>query len=320
MNELRIGLIGAGRWGRRYIQTLREIPGIRLVKVASGNPDTGTLVDDLCTVVSDWRDLVADNSLDGIVIATPPEFHAPMAEAAMRAGHHTLIEKPMTLSPDQAHSLAATSRTTGRMAFVGHTHLFASAFRSLKAAAAELGTLRQVSCIAGNWGPYRTDTPVLWDWAPHDIAMCVDLFGIEPLTLDARQAASAQLPQGAGEAIELNLGFGPKANASIRVSNIDPAKSRRLEARYDAGTLIYDDLASDKLRFVGAAGTADRVVQVIASMPLTNLLNEFASEIRAGSSFHPSTDLGTRVVDVLARAERALNADCSASGLLPSRT
>ena len=320
MNELRFGLIGAGRWGRRYIQTFKEIPGVRLVKVASRNQGTSTLVDELCVVVSDWRDMVADNSIDGIVIATPPEFHAPMAEAAMRAGHHTLIEKPMTLSPAQARSLATTSRATGRMAFVGHTHLFASAFRSLKAKAAELGTLRRVNCVAGNWGPYRADTPVLWDWAPHDIAMCIDLFGTNPLTLDARQVASAQLPEGVGEAIELNLGFGPDAGASIRVSNVDSTKSRRLEARYDAGTLIYDDLAPDKLKFVAAAQTAERVLQVAAAMPLANLLNEFASEIRAESRFHASTDLGICVVDALARAERALNADCRASSVLLARS
>jgi predicted dehydrogenase len=311
MTELRVGLIGAGRWGRRYIHTLSGISGVRLVRLASGNPESASLVGPNCLVSTDWREVATDSTLDGLVIATPPACHVEMAETALRAGLHVLVEKPMTLFAGEAQRLVEASRASRRMVFVGHTHLFSNAFRGLKAMGSKLGELREVRSSAGNWGPDRTDASVLWDWAPHDLAMCLDLIGSDPTLIGARQTGTAMLPDGSGESIAITLEFGEATKAAIVVSNIDREKSRRFEGRFDEGVLIYDDLAAVKLCFIPTASSVSQELPIGKSLPLDNLLNEFAAEIRAGSIWHASLDIGVRVVNLMAACQHSLDTDSS---------
>ena len=306
MTELRLGLIGAGRWGRRYIHTLSAIGGMRLVRLASSNPESTSIVGQNCVVSPDWREVATDSTLDGLIIATPPALHAQMAETALNAGLHVLVEKPMTLNTTDARRLVETSRSSRRMVFVGHTHLFSNAFRAMKDEGSKLGAVREIRSSAGNWGPYRPDTSVLWDWSPHDIAMCLDLIGGDPTMVSAQRIRRTMLPDGPGESIAITLEFGELTRAKIGVSNIDHEKSRRFEARFDGGTLVYDDLAPSKLCLVTGENSVSRELPVGKSLPLDNLLNEFATEIRSCSTSHASLDLGVRVVELIAECQLTL--------------
>lgn len=307
MTVLRFGLIGAGRWGRRYIHTLNGMQGVELARLASRNPESRNLVPAGCVITPVWREVAEDAALDGVILATPPSLHAEMAEAAMTAGLPVLIEKPLTLSLTEAQRLAGLSRESGCLAMVGHTHLFSAAFRALKRQAADLGALQEIRSAGGNWGPYRSDAPMLWDWAPHDLSMCLDLVGASPVSADARQTETAALPEGVGEAVEINLEFPDGVRADIRVSNIDRQKSRRFEARYEKGTLVYDDLSAEKLWHYPHDGAARIPVPFEPSMPLSNQMAEFCAAIRDGLHFHPSLDLGLQVIRILDRCQQALD-------------
>src|SRR5229473_890850 len=102
---VRLGLIGAGRWGRNYLRTIAATPGVRLARLASRNPDSVRLAPADCAVTPDWRDLLDRNALDGVIIATPAALHAEMALAAMDAGLPVLVEKPLTMDIAQARAL-----------------------------------------------------------------------------------------------------------------------------------------------------------------------------------------------------------------------
>jgi predicted dehydrogenase len=306
VTELRLGLIGAGRWGRRYIHTLNAVSGMRLVRLASSNPESNSIVGEDCIVSPEWHDVATDSTLDGLIIATPPALHAQMTETALNAGLHVLVEKPMTLTTKDARRLVEASRANRKMVFVGHTHLFSNSFRTLKGMGSRLGTLREIRSSAGNWGPYRPDTSVLWDWAPHDLAMCLDLIGGDPTVVSAQQVRTTMLPDGPGESIAITLEFGDLTRARINVSNIDHEKSRRFEARFDDGTLVYNDLAPCKLCLVTAANAMSQELPVGNSLPLDNLLNEFATEIRSGSTSHTSLGLGVRVVELITECQHTL--------------
>ena len=130
---IRLGLIGAGRWGRNYIRTINGLPGVRLARLASRNPDSARLIPTGCSIFTDWREMLSSRDLDGVIVATPPHLHAEMAFAAIDAGLAVLIEKPLTLSVAEAHALRERARERGVLAMVDHTHLFNPAFRALKA-------------------------------------------------------------------------------------------------------------------------------------------------------------------------------------------
>lgn len=314
-----LGLIGAGRWGRCYIKTIKAMPGTRLAKLASSNPESAAMVPPSCIVTSNWQDVAEDGTLDGIIVSTPPAFHASMAERAIRAGIPVLIEKPMTLSIEEADRLAVLAESEGVLVMIGHTHLFSSAFRKLKELGMGLGPLRRIRSHAGNWGPWRPDTPMLWDWAPHDLAMCLSLVGTQPLLMNARLDAKDELPDGTGEAVRFVMNFPGNVPADIRVSNIDMQKSRYFEAEYDGGTLVYDDTRSDKLTYRKFPDEEAISVQIDGVMPLNNLLDEFCDFIRTGKRRHESLGIGVKVIELLALGQQLLDSSDKEQASVPRK-
>jgi predicted dehydrogenase len=254
-------------------------------------------------VTANWREVTSDRSIDGIILATPPSTHCEMALAAIEAGTPVLVEKPMTLSLQEAHAIAGAATAHGVLTMIGHTHLFSSAFRNLKRVGESLGPLRDICSAAGNWGPFRPDTPMLWDWGPHDIAMCIDLFGRPPTTVDVVRIGT----EGEGEAIAIALEFEPKGRAEIKVSNIEPRKQRVFEATFACGTLVYDDLSDDKLVLRRRTDGVAESIPIDSSLPLTNVAAEFCPAIETGQTSSPSLQLGLQVVEVLTACQIQLD-------------
>lgn len=303
---MRIGLVGAGRWGKRYIETLKHVPGVQLAHLASGNPESIKLVPKGCRVTPNWREVAANRVLDGVILATPPATHAEMALAVIGAGVPVLIEKPMALSLQDAHAIVDAAENRGVLAMIGHTHLYSNAFRALKQKGNSLGSLRHTRSAGGSWGPFRPDAPMLWDWGPHDIAMCLDLFGSHPRRVHATLTGIATAPQRNGEAIAITLDFERGARSEIHVSNIERQKRRVFEATYASGKLIYDDLAENKLVYYANSASAEPIA-IDKSLPLGNLVAAFCRAIEKGEGSNPSLLLGLKVIEILAACELALN-------------
>ncbi len=308
---MRLGLVGAGRWGKRCIATIGDIPGIELVSLASGNPRSAELVPDFCRLTSEWRKLVCDPDLDGVILTTPPHTHLAMAVAAIEVGTPVFVEKPMTLSVVDAEELANRASGSGVLVMVDHTHLFSPAYRKLKACGTGLGRPLRIESSGGNWGPFRADTPVLWDYGAHDVAMCLNLTGDYPRVVDAHREATLSSTDGTGESLRMYLEFDSGTKARIRVSNVDDKKTRWFKVNYERGTLIYDDLADSKLSFEpavapGEAPTCVRI-EVEPHLPLTIAITEFCECVAAGKKFHSSVELGRQTVEVLARCEAELD-------------
>ena len=296
---IRLGLVGAGRWGRICLKTLAGLDGVQLAALASNNPDSSALVGPGCRVVNDWRDMIAKGDLDGVVIASPPQTHAAIAAAAMEAGIAVFAEKPLTLSAAEAGDLRDLSLARGaRVFFTDHIHLFNPAYRRLKDVARQSGGITSITGLAGNHGPYRHDASVLWDWGPHDVAMILDLMDTAPKTVLATCTERREVNGGMGEMIRLDLGFESMVARASFGTLTD--KIRRFTVDCGAGQLIYDDLAPHKLVHDG------QPVTVEAISPLSVALGEFAEAIRDGGTHRQGLILGVKVVEVLEQAQATL--------------
>jgi len=300
---IRLGLIGAGRWGRNYIRTIAALDGVRLTRLASRNPASRELVGPECTISADWRHVVESGDLEGIIIATPPSLHAEMTIAAVAAGIPVLVEKPLTLGLAEAVTLREQVRTRKGRVMVDHTHLFHPAFEELKRQVAALGMIREIEAEAGNQGPYREDVPVLWDWGPHDVAMCLDLLGEPPREARGMREERANRGTAVTETIRLELEFSSGARARIRISNM-MEKTRRFSVRCEAGVLVYDDIARNKLML--HRDGRDGPINVSAEPPLSRVVEAFVAGISAGNDTTGSLDLAVNVVAVLERCARTL--------------
>jgi predicted dehydrogenase len=296
-------LVGVGRWGRNYVRTLEQVPNARLVRVASGRPEVAALLPPGAVVDANWRRVVAASDVDAVIVATPPALHAEMASEALSLGRAVLVEKPLTLDASEARALAQLAERVQRLVMVEHTHLFHPAFERLCAEARARGGVRRIVAEAGGPGPVRSDTPVLWDWGAHDVAMCLELLGEEAAVRSCRVVRHAANAEGAvPETVELWLGFSSGVEANLRFSNAFEEKRRRFSVELASGGLTYDPLGGTPLCETDASGRTT-ALPVAEGRPLTRAVRCFLDRVAQGDVALDSLDLGVRVVEVLARAQ-----------------
>lgn len=300
---LQLGLVGAGRWGRNYIRTISEIPGIRLAAVASGNPETKALVPAGCRVTADWKDLLGDG-VDGVIVASPPSSHFKILRAAVEAGCAVMVEKPLVQSRSDLEKLKTLLASVQTTIIVDHTHLFHPAFERLRELAKAHGPIRSIHASAGNIGPYRSNTPVLWDWGPHDIAMCLALApgpcSGKASVLDRRQAGGET-----GETIALDMTLAGGIPARLRFSNL-VERHRYFAADFNDCTLLYRDEHPSLVRLESGAppDASGKIIPCSSERPLARAVKAFAEAIRTTDRSRASVDLGIAVVDALLRLDK----------------
>lgn len=306
---VRVGLVGAGRWGRNFIRTVAAQDDMPLVAVASRNRETATLVPPGCRIVEDWRAVVEAPDIDGVIIASPPATHADVLIAATAAAKAVMVEKPLVMSRADAKRIRAALEGRTANVLVDHTLVFHPAFQALCREAATLGPLRGVKSSAGNLGPYRQDASVLWDWAPHDLSMCLTV-APGPWLLRGARRDEARLVEGAkAERLMLDLALGA-LTAAITVSTLD-SRHRSFAAEFDSCTLLFRDYVENKLvRLPPGVEDAEQgaPIAVDPELPLTRAVRTFAERIRAANTNRGSLELGLAVVDLLADAEALLGA------------
>lgn len=292
---VRLGLIGAGRWGKNFIRTVRGLDGVTLSVLCSHNPDSRSLVDANCTILRDWHDLLGRNLCDGVIIASPPDTHTEILGTMIRARMPSMVEKPLTLDLQEALDLQQLLRQTPTPVLVDHTYLFHAAYREMKRWSSQFGPIRSIQSEGGNQGPFRPNYSPLWDYGPHDISMCLDLMKSPPQLVSCRASETKQ-----GGNYELELTFPNDVRASIKVGNLARARIRTFTVRHEEHALTFDDLAPQKLRLDGAA------ITVAEKPPLTVAAETLASGIRNGTTEGFGLDLAVEVVRALHVAQQSL--------------
>lgn len=175
---MRLGLIGAGRWGKVYIQTIEGLgPRLRLTHLATRHPENRALIKESVALFSDWKKLIASDC-DAVVIATPAALHAEMTRACLEAGKPCIVEKPLCFDTTTAQALQREAARAGLLVLVNYIHLYNPAVQALKKAIAASGEpIRVILSEGTDLGPFRADVGTLWDRCPHDVALCLDLVG-----------------------------------------------------------------------------------------------------------------------------------------------
>lgn len=295
---VRLGLIGAGRWGRNYIKTIRSLPTMGLSALASRNPASQDLVDSSCRVTPDWHELLDPQLIDGVIIATPPDLHTEMLEAAIRARLPAMIEKPLTLNLPDTMKLDSLQHEFNALVLVDHTRLFNSAFIELKRQALDLGQIRSIHSESGNWGPFR-DYTALWDYGPHDLSVVLTLLRQSPSMVRIAELERRSIENTLAGNYQIELGFRKDARATIKLGNLFENKTTRLTVVLDRGTLIFDDLATDKLVRHEEKTRSTTILELDDKLPLTRAIETFVNGIRGGPSEYFGLNLAVEIASVL---------------------
>ncbi|MEK7287444.1 MAG: Gfo/Idh/MocA family oxidoreductase [Elusimicrobiota bacterium] len=308
--RVRLGLIGAGRWGRAYIKSIALMPDAVLARVSSRNPQTSALVGPSCKVTDNWQALLRSGDLDGVIVATPPGLHGRMTIEAIENNIPVLVEKPLTLNLAEARDVLKMAVSRQALVLTEHTYLFHPAYQILKERRQDFGRLKKIKTVSGNYGPFRKDAPPLWDWASHDIAVCLDFTGTRPLAIRAECQDSQPTFEGPGQNFRLDIEFPEGILADIHIGNLMKLKQRRFEFIFDSQAAVIDDLSASKLtlndwndghlKFRSA-------LEVGRTPPLTKAIESFIQAIRSGSRDLFSLKMGVDVVAVLDACDSCLS-------------
>ena len=326
--ELRVGVVGCGYWGPKLARNFRDLPGARLSMVADLRPDRLADIQQLYPEVETTRDQqeMLNGKVDAVVIATPVNSHYPLAKAALLAGKHVLVEKPITYRVEQAQELVRLAAERGLTLMVGHTFEYNPAVEAVREIlqSGQLGRLFYLQSTRANLGLLQPDINVMWDLAPHDISLLRFVLGMDPLAVSARGAVYVNTTSNLHEVVYLLLVFEGGVMANLRLSWLDPVKQRRLTVVGSQKMLVYDDIADDKVvvydrgvevppysvtedEFRASYRHGEETVYPLQwSEPLRAECRHFVDCIRSGATPRSSGEDGVRVLKVLESAQRSL--------------
>lgn len=302
-----IGVIGYGYWGPNLARCFTEAEDGWLVAIADRDPAARARAARRhpgAEVCADWHALLADPRIDAVAIATPVHTHYDLARAALAAGKHVLVEKPMTETSAQAEELIELAARRGRVLMVDHTFVYTGAVQKIHdlVAAGEIGEIYYYDSIRINLGLFQSDVNVIWDLAVHDLAILQFIIAEQPVAVSANGVSHFS---GSPENMaHVTLYFGSGAVANLSVNWLAPVKIRQTLVGGSRKMIVYDDLEpSEKIKVYDRG---------ITTAPDPDMLRDIRVSYRIGDMWAPQ--LTTREA-LLTEADHFLA--CIASGQRP---
>jgi predicted dehydrogenase len=193
------------------------------------------------TTTQSFDDMLADEEINAIAIATHVKTHYELAKKSLLAGKHTFIEKPMASSTAQCDELVELARKQGLQLMVGHTFIYSSPVRKIREIieSGEIGDLLYVSARRLNLGLFQKDINVTWDLAPHDISIVLYMFGEAPVSVSCH--GKAHINPGIEDVTTLVLNYANSKFVTIQSSWLDPQKVREMKFVGSKKMICYDD-------------------------------------------------------------------------------
>jgi predicted dehydrogenase len=250
--SIAVGVIGCGYWGPNLVRNFKGLPNCDLKAMCDVSEarlkHMGSLYPDVETV-KDYNHLLNGVGLDAVVVAAPVKHHFSLAKAALLAGKHTLIEKPMASSTAECEELIQIAARNGLVLMVGHTFLYSSPVRKMAeiVQAGDIGEIRYINSRRLNLGLFQKDINVAWDLAPHDISIILHILGDLPQTVNCQ--GNAHVTPGVEDVTNISLSFRQKRFATIQSSWLEPRKVREMTIVGTRRMIVYDDLQpNEKIR------------------------------------------------------------------------
>lgn len=239
---IRLGLIGVGAWGINYVKTVKNIHGMEIDLIACKNLNNKSHLQDIYRVVDCWQEVITSPRIDGIIIASPPSTHYEIAAEAIKNKKQLIIEKPITLSSYEAKILLELSLENKVNVKVNHIYLYHPMYIFLKEYIQQKKDLNSIITLSGNFGPFREDVSPLWDWAPHDLAMCLDLIGEIPLKIEAKYNKLEFTSKKNKSNIFTKLSFSNNKYAVLEFGNLMKSKKRFMKLNFADSSYIFDPI------------------------------------------------------------------------------
>jgi UDP-2-acetamido-3-amino-2,3-dideoxy-glucuronate N-acetyltransferase len=315
----RIALVGAGEWGRHLLRNFHALDAAAAICDANaGRLAHWSAQFPALRAYEAYSDVLRDDSIHAVALATPSESHADLVRRALLAGKDVFVEKPLCLSLAEGEELVRLARARRRVLMVGHLLWYHPAIQALKQLMdqGELGRVQYVYSNRLNLGKIRREENILWSFAPHDISVILGLLGQMPETVQA-QGGNYLHDKIADVTVSL-LSFPSGAKAHIFVSWLHPFKEQKLVVVGERRMAVFDDLEKKAKLVLYPHGVEwqnnvpvvhkaeAHAVEIEPTEPLLNECRHFLECI--GTRAQPRTDgeESLRVLRVLEQCQRSL--------------
>lgn len=322
--KTKIAIIGCGNWGSNLVKTFCHILGAENVVCWDQDPGQVRKMEQQFPGVDRAENLdqiMADESITGIAVATPSSQHYRIARAGLQSQKHVFVEKPLALTSEDGAELCELAEQYHRTLFVDHLLIFHPAVVRLRELIQQgvLGKVHYHFTQRMNLGIVRTEENALWSLAPHDIALAIDMFGASPSRVVAHGGSFLQKESGIEDCVFLAMEFPGGEVSHIHVSWFHPEKVRKMTVVGSRKIAVFDDTVEEaKLRLyhdsvtvpVSGQPVIDRQgsepVAITAVEPLEAAVRAFLESDKSTEYKRSDGRVGLSVVRVLAAAERSL--------------
>ena len=322
-----IAIVGYGYWGPKLARNFAQNGSFGRVVICDEDParlERGLRENPGATGARRFSEVLKDPAVGAVALATPVASHFPLALAALEAGKHVLVEKPLATRSADAEHLIRAAAAARKILMVDHTFVYHPAVQRIRSLidSGELGRLNYIDSTRINLGLFQHDVNVLWDLAVHDISI-VNVFTRErPMTVQA--IGSAQPPGPLASIGVLTLRYDSGLFVHINCSWVSPVKIRHMLIGGDRKMVVYDDLNAtepvkiydsgvvahtdedrNRLMFEYRAGDVYSP-KIAPKEALANLVGDFEAAVRDGRQPVSDGRFGADTVKILEGAERSL--------------
>jgi UDP-2-acetamido-3-amino-2,3-dideoxy-glucuronate N-acetyltransferase len=318
----RIAVLGCGYWGKNLVRNFHDLGSLELVcDVAEEGCLKAKELAPNVRCSQTFETAFEDPTIDGVVLATPAETHESLTVAALKAGKHVYVEKPMALNVGQGIRMQAYASESKRILMVGHILEFHPAVLRLRELIRDdiLGKVRYIYSNRLNFGKIRTEENSLWSFAPHDIAVILRLFDDSPI--EVTSVGGSYVTSGLADVTVSCLRFKSGQRAHVFVSWLNPFKEQKLVVVGEKKMAVFNDMSIDQklVLYDQSVGIEDElpvlrkgeteIIELPKVEPLREECRHFLDCIRNGET--PLTDgsSGVSVLRVLEACQQSL--ECS---------
>lgn len=305
---LNVAVIGYGYWGPNFVRNFMDNPEIKLSYVCDLDASRLNVLKQKNLPVkttTDYKEILRDDSVELVAIATPVSSHYPIAKDALKAGKHVLVEKPMTAKVAHAEDLIELAARKNRLLFVDHTFIYTGAVKKMKEliTAGSIGDIYYFDSVRVNLGLFQHDINVIWDLAPHDLSIMDYLIEEKPVAVSALgfSRVHGKLEDIAYVTVKFKHGL----IAHFHVNWMSPVKIRKIIVGGNKKMVVFDDLEPDeKVKIYDKGVTVNRMSK---DKVYKNLV-----QYRIGDMHSPSLERGEAL-----KVEIAHAAECIAKNKKP---
>lgn len=318
MSGIRVAVVGTGYWGKNLVRVFSELGN--LAAICDNNAETAKALSEKYDVpVLAYDDVLADKSIDGIVVAAPAILHYEIAKKALLADKHVFVEKPLALHVEHATELCALAKRLNKILMVGHILQYHPVFNKLKEiiAAGDLGTIKYIYTNRLSLGKIRREEDILWSFAPHDISMILALAGEEPC--EVKSEGGYFLNETIADNTITNISFPSGLKAHLFVSWLHPYKEQKVVVVGNKGMAVFNDCKpwEEKLALYShCVNWQDNIpvpekaeakyIDIEYQEPLKSECSAFLKSIDTNEPPYSDGDEGLRVLKVLRQASQSL--------------